>query len=99
MSIFKACDIRGIAGSEISEDVARKIGRALAAMVAARGGGPVCVAGDFRRSTPAARAGTHRGTGCVGHRGEIARAGAHASGLFFCRQAWIHQRGDCHRIA
>ncbi len=53
MSIFKACDIRGVAGSELSEDVARKIGRALAAMVARSGGGPVCLAGDFRRSTPA----------------------------------------------
>ena len=53
MSIFKACDIRGVVGSELNEDVARKIGPALAAMVVGSGGGPICLAGDFRRSTPA----------------------------------------------
>jgi phosphomannomutase/phosphoglucomutase len=52
VSIFKACDIRGVAGSELNEDIARKIGCGLGAMVAQSGGGPICVAGDFRRSTP-----------------------------------------------
>ena len=53
MSIFKACDIRGTAGGDFDEEIARKIGRALGTMVARSGGGPVWLAGDFRRSTPA----------------------------------------------
>ena len=53
MSIFKACDIRGVVGSELNEDLARKIGHALGIMIARSGGGPICLAGDFRRSTPA----------------------------------------------
>ncbi len=52
MSIFKACDIRGVYGDEFDEAAARRIGRSLAAMVRRRGGGGVCVGGDFRRSTP-----------------------------------------------
>lgn len=52
MSIFKACDIRGVAGSELNEETAGRIGRALGAMIVGSGGGPVCLAGDFRRSTP-----------------------------------------------
>ena len=53
MSIFKACDIRGVVGSDLNEEIARKIGRALGTMVGRSGGGPVYLAGDFRRSTPA----------------------------------------------
>jgi phosphomannomutase/phosphoglucomutase len=41
-----------VVGNELNADVARKIGRALATMVAGSSGGPVCLAGDFRRSTP-----------------------------------------------
>jgi phosphomannomutase/phosphoglucomutase len=52
MSIFKACDIRGVVGEELNEAVARRIGRALGRMMLARGAGPVCLGGDFRRSTP-----------------------------------------------
>ena len=53
MSIFKACDIRGVAESEMNDQIARKIGRALGMMALRSGSGRVCLAGDFRRSTPA----------------------------------------------
>jgi phosphomannomutase/phosphoglucomutase len=52
VSIFKACDIRGVAGSELDAETAWKIGRALGMIALQSGGGPVCLAGDFRRSTP-----------------------------------------------
>ena len=52
MSIFKACDIRGVAGAEVNEAIARPIGRSLGAMIRRRDAEPVCVGGDFRRTTP-----------------------------------------------
>jgi phosphomannomutase/phosphoglucomutase len=50
MSAWKACDLRGPAPSEVSPELFRRIGRAVAAALppAAR----VLVAGDFRLSTP-----------------------------------------------
>jgi phosphomannomutase / phosphoglucomutase len=53
MSIFKSCDVRGVVGSELNEEIARKIGLALGTMIVRSGGDPVYLAGDFRRSTPA----------------------------------------------
>jgi phosphomannomutase/phosphoglucomutase len=53
VSIFKACDIRGVAGSEVNADIARPIGRSLGEMIRRRNAEPVCVGGDFRRTTPA----------------------------------------------
>jgi len=53
VSIFKACDIRGVAGSELDDQLARKIGRALGIMAVRSGSTSVLLAGDFRRSTPA----------------------------------------------
>ena len=53
MSIFKACDIRGVVGQDFDEDVARRIGCSLAAMIRRRGEQAIHVGGDFRRSTPA----------------------------------------------
>ncbi len=52
MSIFKACDIRGVVGQEWGADEARRIGRSLGQMIRSRGDASVCVGGDFRRSTP-----------------------------------------------
>lgn len=49
MSIFKACDVRGIYPSEISEETAYRIGRAIATII---DGGTVVVGGDVRLSTP-----------------------------------------------
>jgi len=49
MSIFQACDIRGIAGKDLSPIVARKIGLAVGLKLA---GQPVVVGGDMRLSTP-----------------------------------------------
>lgn len=49
MSIFHACDIRGIAGRELTDAAARKIGLAVGLKLAGR---PVIVGGDIRISTP-----------------------------------------------
>lgn len=53
MSVFKACDIRGLAGSELDEPLARRIGRSLGGLLRAAHQTAICVGGDFRRSTPA----------------------------------------------
>ncbi len=53
MSIFKACDIRGVVGVDLDERVVHRIGRSLGAMIRRRGESAIHVGGDFRRSTPA----------------------------------------------
>ena len=50
MSIFHACDIRGIAGKDLSDVMARKIGLAIGTRLT---GQAVVVGGDIRLSTPA----------------------------------------------
>lgn len=52
MSIFKACDVRGVVGQEWGAGEARRIGRSLGRMIQTRGDAAICVGGDFRRSTP-----------------------------------------------
>ncbi|CUH97553.1 hypothetical protein P22_3684 [Propionispora sp. 2/2-37] len=49
MSIYHACDIRGIAGQELTEEIARKIARAVGVKLSGR---KVVVGGDIRLSTP-----------------------------------------------
>ncbi|MDF2633909.1 MAG: phosphoglucomutase/phosphomannomutase alpha/beta/alpha domain [Pelosinus sp.] len=49
MKIFHACDIRGIAGTELTEEIAHKIGLAVGAKLT---GKKVIVGGDVRLSTP-----------------------------------------------
>ena len=49
MKIFHACDIRGIAGSELTNDIAHKIGLAIGVKLT---GEKVVVGGDVRLSTP-----------------------------------------------
>lgn len=49
MKIFHACDIRGIAGAELTNDIAHKIGLAVGVKLA---GQKVIVGGDIRLSTP-----------------------------------------------
>ena len=53
MSIFHACDIRGIAGRDLTDVAARKIGLAVGRKLA---GEKVVVGGDIRLSTPALQA-------------------------------------------
>lgn len=53
MTIFHACDIRGIAGSELTDVAARKIGLAVGLKLVGR---QVVVGGDIRLSTPALQA-------------------------------------------
>ncbi|WP_094603263.1 Phosphomannomutase/phosphoglucomutase [Sporomusa silvacetica DSM 10669] len=50
MSIFKACDIRGVAGKDLTDEVTRRIALAVGVMLA---GQKVVVGGDVRLSTPA----------------------------------------------
>jgi len=52
VSIFKACDVRGVVGEQWGTEEARRIGRALGRMIQARGDAAICIGGDFRRSTP-----------------------------------------------
>ncbi len=47
--VFKACDIRGIAGEELTAELAYRIGRAIGVRLAGR---KVVVGGDIRLSTP-----------------------------------------------
>lgn len=49
MSIFHACDIRGIAGKDLTDVMARKIGLAVGTLLS---GQQVVVGGDIRLSTP-----------------------------------------------
>ena len=53
MSIFKACDVRGVVGTDWDAADALRIGRSLGDMLRRRGQVSVCVGGDCRRSTPA----------------------------------------------
>lgn len=50
MGVFQACDIRGVAGTELSEVLVRKIALALGTLFTGR---RVVVGGDVRTSTPA----------------------------------------------
>ncbi|WP_346354006.1 phosphomannomutase/phosphoglucomutase [Azotosporobacter soli] len=47
--VFKACDIRGVAGEELTAELAYRIGRAIGVKLAGR---KVVVGGDIRLSTP-----------------------------------------------
>lgn len=49
MSVFKACDIRGLYGKELTEELVLEIGYALGHKIAGR---DVVVGGDLRESTP-----------------------------------------------
>ena len=51
MGIFKAYDIRGIYGQDLTEDVFYRIARAYAEFAGVRGGGKVVVARDCRKSS------------------------------------------------
>lgn len=49
MSIYKDCDIRGVYGSELTQDVLRDIGRAIGTQLSGR---TIVVGGDCRTHTP-----------------------------------------------
>ena len=69
MSIFKACDIRGVYPDELDEATAESVGRAVGAELE---GADCVVGGDARPSTPALKDAVCRG---------LAAAGAHALDL------------------
>ena len=53
MSIFKACDIRGVYGSDLTEETVHRIGRAMGTLIGPK---TVVVGGDVRLSTPSLKA-------------------------------------------
>lgn len=59
MSIFKACDVRGVYGEELTEELALRLGRAVGTVLRQRSPEPhprILVGGDVRTSTPALQA-------------------------------------------
>ena len=54
MSIFKGCDIRGVAGSELTPELFRRMGRGIALMMGDHRA--IVVGGDLRVSTPELKA-------------------------------------------
>ncbi|NLC57069.1 MAG: phosphomannomutase/phosphoglucomutase [Armatimonadetes bacterium] len=70
-SIFKACDIRGLYGQELTEEKVRRVGAAVAVLLRRRGREVrVLVGGDVRLSTPSLKAAlleglTGSGAACV----------------------------------
>jgi phosphomannomutase/phosphoglucomutase len=55
MSIFREYDIRGVYGTDLSEDVACDIGRAFGTLIRRNGGKTVSMGHDVRLSTPSLR--------------------------------------------
>ena len=53
--IFREYDIRGIAERDLTDDVARAVGRAFAQMMAERGKRRIAVGRDVRLSSPRIR--------------------------------------------
>ncbi|MCK5062424.1 MAG: phosphomannomutase/phosphoglucomutase, partial [Candidatus Aenigmarchaeota archaeon] len=54
MSIFRAYDVRGIYGKNLTEGIMEKIGLALATFMASKGmGNEILVGVDIRKSSPA----------------------------------------------
>ena len=53
MSIFKACDIRGVYGRDLTEETIHRIGRAMGTLLGPK---TVVVGGDVRLSTPSLKA-------------------------------------------
>ncbi|NGZ59203.1 MAG: phosphomannomutase [Nitrospira sp. LK265] len=53
MALFREYDLRGIVGSELSEDLAERLGRAYSTYVSARGVNTISVGRDGRLSSPA----------------------------------------------
>ncbi len=58
MGIFKACDVRGVYGRDLTDETAYRIGRALGTML---DGKSVITGGDVRVSTPALKSALIRG--------------------------------------
>lgn len=64
MSVFKPCDIRGVAGHDLTRDLARRIGHAVGDLVRAGRApprAPVLLGGDVRLSTPGLKSACARG--------------------------------------
>ncbi|ASP37703.1 hypothetical protein CHH28_03010 [Bacterioplanes sanyensis] len=79
--IFRAYDIRGVVGHELSEEVAYWIGRSLAVELKHRGFNKICLAWDGRRSSPPLAENLERGlldAGC-----NVMILGAQPTGLLY----------------
>jgi phosphomannomutase / phosphoglucomutase len=83
MSIYKACDIRGKYGSELTEEHSARLACALRTLY---GSGPVLAAGDGRVSTPSLKAALVRSLSACGF--DVVDLGIVPTPLFyFARQA------------
>ncbi len=88
MKIFHACDIRGIAGIELTEEIAYKIGLAVGVKLA---GKKVVVGGDVRLSTPILKDILIKalvGSGC-----EVVDIGTVATPVFYYAQKVLQAMG------
>jgi len=65
-SIFRQYDIRGVAGTQLTEDVAYGVGRALGTRIVRSGGTTAAVGRDVRHSSPALAAAVARGFATCG---------------------------------
>lgn len=66
-SIFKACDIRGVYGEELTEDIVRRIGAAIGSRLQEWHKAPqVVLAGDVRTHTPSLKAAVSEGLAASG---------------------------------
>lgn len=79
MGIFKACDIRGVYGDDLTDEIVYRIGRALGTIL---GGKSVIVGGDVRRSTPSLKAEVLRGL--VESGAEVLDIGIVPTPVFYC---------------
>ncbi|MEW6358447.1 MAG: phosphomannomutase/phosphoglucomutase [Planctomycetota bacterium] len=64
MSIFKPCDLRGVYGEDLTDEVMMRVGQAIATILvrdAAKPGPTILVAGDLRTSTPSLKDSLIRG--------------------------------------
>ena len=65
-SIFKAYDIRGVAGDNLSEEIVESIGKAFGTFIVRKGGVKMVVGEDIRESSPAYKAALIKGINSTG---------------------------------
>ena len=88
MSIYKACDIRGKYGSELSEHTAHQLGKAIGTLLPQK---QVVVGGDVRTSTPMLKQQLIAGlieTGC-----EVVDIGTVPTPMFYFARYYLHING------
>ncbi|NOZ22706.1 MAG: phosphomannomutase/phosphoglucomutase [Planctomycetes bacterium] len=91
MSIFKPCDLRGVYGDDLTDDIMKRVGQAMATLLIRDGGRPsptILVAGDLRTSTPALKEGLVGGMAAGG--AKVVDIGIVPTPLFYFAFAKLH---------